>query len=134
MSFYRPFVYAEVNGIAESIGWQIILFRRPGIVNGTSTISIEDMSAPVIKDIWPRILKDLDLSLSAGININSVQQSLGLYSHIDNILEDLVRYYFIMSCELICCGLHTEKGLCQIEIIYDEEIRIKRIENGGNCS
>lgn len=126
---YQPFVYAKVDGIAELIGWQIILFRRSGLVNGISVISIEDMDIPVIKDICAQILKDLDLPFSVGMNIDSVQQLLGLYSYTDNMLEDIVQYCFVMPHELICCGLHAKKGLCEVEIVYDEEIKIKRIES-----
>lgn len=109
ISFTSHLPMRRLNGIAELIGWQIILFLRPGLVNGISVISIEEMGAPVVKDICGQRPKDLDLPLSIGMNINSMQQLLGLYSYIDNLLEDIVSYSFLTPCELICCGLHTKK-------------------------
>lgn len=125
---YQPFNYADINGNAEIVGWQIVVFRRATNDN-ISAISMDEIDTFAIKDICEEIFKDLDLSLSAGMKIDALTQLLGLYSYQDNILEDTTRYYFEIHNNLIVCGIHDKKGLSYIEIIYDQELKNNRIKS-----
>lgn len=124
---YQPFNYAVINGNAEMVGWQIVVFRRVATDN-ISAISMDEIDTVAIRDICAEIFKDLDFPLSAGMKIDALTQLLGLYSYQDYILEDTIRYYFETHNALIVCGIHDKKGLSSIEIIYDEELKNNRIK------
>ena len=126
--FYQPFNYADINGNAEIVGWQIVVFRRAANDN-ISAISMDEIDTFAIKDICGKILKELDLPLSVGRKIDAMIQLFGLYSYQDNILEDTTRYYFETQNNLIVCGVHDKKGLNYIEIIYDQELKNNRIKS-----
>ncbi|ROT16244.1 hypothetical protein EEL51_13740 [Muribaculaceae bacterium Isolate-110 (HZI)] len=125
---YQPFNYAGIDGNAEIVGWQIVMFRRAATDN-ISAISMDEIDTFPIKDTCAEIFKDLDLPLSAGMKIDALTQLLGLYSYQDNILEDTTRYYFEIYNNLIVCGIHDKKGLNHIEIIYDQELKNSRIKS-----
>ncbi len=126
---YQPFNYADINGYAEIVGWQIVVFRKTVNDNMISAISMDEIDTFPIKDTCAEIFKDLDLPLSAGMKIDALTQLLGLYSYQDNILEDTTRYYFEIYNNLIVCGIHDKKGLNHIEIIYDQELKNSRIKS-----
>ena len=125
---YQPFNYAGIDGNAEIVGWQIVMFRRAATDN-ISAISMDEIDTFPIKDTCAEIFKDLDLPLSAGMKIDTLTQLLGLYSYQDNILEDTTRYYFEIHNNLIVCGIHNKKGLNHIEIINDQELKNSRIKS-----
>ena len=123
----QRFEYAEVEGWAELIGWQLIVFRKEE--NGPiSVISLEDMTEPVFKDISNRILSDIGLPFKAGMSIASIISYLGQSFETDFIFENHKSYYFDKSDYLIVCSVHDEKGLSGIEIIFDEEVKRNRLE------
>ena len=124
----KSFEYAEVDGWAELIGWQLIVFRKEE--NGPiSVISLEDMTEPVFKDISNRILSDIGLPFKAGMSIASIISYLGQSFKTDLIIENHARFYFDKSDYLIVCSVHDEKGLSGIEIIFDEEVKRNRLES-----
>ena len=123
----QRFEYAEVDGWAELIGWQLIVFRREN--NGTiSAISIEYMTEPVFKDISNRILSDIGLPFKAGMSIASIISYLGSSFKTDLIFENHARFYFDKSDYPIVCSVHDENGLTGIEIIFDEEVKRNILE------
>lgn len=124
---YQPFNYADINGYAEIVGWQIVVFRRTVNDNMISAISMDEIDTPIISGICSKIFKDLDLSVSVGMKIDALTQLFGVYSYKDDTLADTIRYYFETQNALIVCGVHDKKGLNYIEIIYDQELKNNRI-------
>lgn len=117
--------YSGVEGVAELLGWQIVFFRRKDDLLNTAAIWFFEILDNEIKNTANIILKRLGIDLVFGKEIE-IEDNLGKADFVDDILEDTIRYgYVLSSSQYISIGL-TNGKLSHLEIVNDETI-IKEI-------
>lgn len=117
----QEFEYSGVEGVAELLGWQIVFFRRKDDLLNTAAIWFFEILDNEIKNTANIILKRLGIDLVFGKEIE-IEDNLGKADFVDDILEETIRYgYVLSSSQYISIGL-TNGKLSHLEIVNDENI------------
>ncbi len=118
----HEFEYAETNGIAELLGWQIVFFRKNENLNDTIAIAFDEITSTELINISNSILNIMKIDIRFGDNLDIINHFYGNADFIDSIYEDTLRYNYIISPDLyIVFGL-TNNTLSGLEIITDENL------------
>lgn len=97
--------------------------------NNISAISFEDINEqPKLVTFANNVLKCLNIPLQIGDSSSKVILSLGIPFKTDLILENIVRFYYLLNInELLCIGIDKKYGVVSFELILDPEIVQNRL-------
>ena len=124
----QPFEYAGTYGVAELFGWQIIFFKKQDVATHTVAVSFNDIDNTELIGIANLVLKFIDIEVRFGDNINLINDVYGIADFTDNLYENMIRYGYIISPNLLMIFGLKDNTLSCLEIITDE-IMIKEIIN-----
>lgn len=122
----QEFEYAGTNGIAEILGCQIISFRKKDDLANTAAISFNEINNIELTNIANSILEFIDVDVRFNDNIEVINNIYGMADFTDNLYEDMIRYNYIISPNLLMVfGIKNNELSC-LEIVTDENM-IKQI-------
>ncbi len=122
----QEFEYAGTNGIAELLGWQIVFFRKKDDPVNTVALSFNEIDNIELINIANSILALIDVDVRFGDNIEVINRLYGVADFTDNLYEDMIRYNYIISPQLLMVFGLKNNELSSLEIVADENI-IKQI-------
>lgn len=122
----QEFEYAGTNGIAELLGWQIVSFSKKDDPADTVAISFNQIDNSELIDIANSILEFIDVDVRFGDNIEVINRLYGVADFIDDLYEDMIRYNYIISPQLLMVFGLKSNELSSLELVADENI-IKQI-------
>lgn len=126
---YQNFLYGKVKGFAEILGWQIVVFRENDNENTVSALSLEGFeNSSELKKIANKLLEDINLSVRLGDNFNLVKKHFGKNLFLDEIIDNVTRYYYLKYSCLFCFGVDKENLVCSVEIIKNKNIINERMD------
>lgn len=123
--------YAGFEGVAELLGWKINFFRRKSNLDNTVAIWFFDIVEKETQIVANEILKRLKIDLQFGECVKDLGK-LGRPDMTDELLEDTIRYGYIVKPDFfVSLGL-TDTRLTYLEIVNDEDIisEIQSIRSG----
>lgn len=124
----QEFEYAGINGFAELIGWQIILFRTDKALPAHALV-INNVDSKSLLSISNKILSNICFNVRMGDDIDKIRNCFGKESYVDDVLENIVRCnYLVNENYFISFGLKDNK-LSNLEIILNKEIITARCES-----
>ncbi len=125
---HLPFEYANTNGYADVIGWNIMFFFKKES-NHVSAISFDEiMETSELSIICNEILKKMQIQLNIGDGYDKIKRMYGKENYKDYIIENMIRYYYLVDNTMLCFGIDKQCGLSNFEIIDDEEIIKNRLD------
>ncbi len=124
----QEFEYAGKVGIAELIGWKIVLFHEKSDLMNTVALSLDEIDDNEMIKIANTILESIDMDIRFGDGIDKIKQKYGVADYTDNIYEDKIRYSYIISPELFMAFGIRDDMLISLEIITDEDIIKERVD------
>lgn len=121
------FCYADINGIAETIGWQIELFRLKKDAPIEAISFSEIFNDILLVDIANKILKDLDFPIKMQDNFVKIKNIFGKETSKDNIFYEIyqvnvTRYHYFMSKNYFITFSISNNKLIGLELIYNKDI------------
>lgn len=121
------FNYAGISGIAESIGWQILLFRlkESSLIQAITFDEIFENN--ILLDIANKILKDLEFPIRIWDDLIKIKNVFGKETSQDNIFYEthqvtVIRYHYLISKNYFLTFSISKNKLIGLEIIYNNEI------------
>lgn len=122
--------YVGREVVAELLGWQINFFRKKDDLLNTFYIWFFDIVDNEIKGIANILLNRIGLELQFGKEIDVIEE-LGEADFVDEIIENTIRYGYVLSADkFVSIGL-TKGKLSYLEVLNDENI-IKEIVSARN--
>ena len=116
----REFEYADVKGVAELFGWQIIFFRKQADLSSTIVISFSEIEDDNLISLANSILEHVDIDVRFGDNLSKIKKIYGEANSFDNIFENMTRYNYLIDPSLfIVFGIKEDK-MVYLEIFTDE--------------
>ena len=116
----REFEYADVKGVAELFGWQIIFFRKQADLSSTIVISFSEIEDDNLISLANSILEHVDIDVRFGDNLSKIKKIYGEANSFDNIFENMTRYNYLIDPGLfIVFGIQEDK-MVYLEIITDK--------------
>lgn len=122
----QEFEYAGTKGIAELLGWQIVSFSKKDDPANTVAISFNQIDNSELIDIANSILEFIDVDVRFGDNIEVINRLYGVADFTDELYEDMIRYNYIISPQLLMVFGLKSNELSSLELVADENI-IKQI-------
>lgn len=119
--------YAGVNGIAETIGWQIELFRLSQNSSVEAISFNEIFNNYLFADISNSILKEIGFPIKINDDLEKIKKVFGNETSKDSIYyeeykADVIRYnYYIAKDYFITFSVSNDR-LIGLELIYNENI------------
>ncbi len=127
----QDFQYGSIDGIAELIGFQIILFKKAKNKNNV-VLSIDwgTNKNPLILEISQNIMKQLNMSIALSDPLKDLEALYGKADYIHDIYENSITYYYINTDQQIMYSFDIDQfiGLIRFELMYDQEIISDRIK------
>jgi|GEM_PF-1504210 len=126
----QDFQYGAVSGIAEMIGFQIILFKREeNQQNLVLDIDWGENENPQVLDVANKILGRLNFKLVLCDKLDEIKSLYGDADYTDKTSENSATYYYLNSDKSIMYsfGVSESLGLTRCEFICDVEIVNDRI-------
>lgn len=127
----QDFQYGSVSGIAEMIGFQIIIFRKiKSDKNSYLSIDWGENENPIILEIAQKLLLGLGSKLLLKDKLIDVEKLYGKANYIDNLYEGSITYHYFNKKKdlLYAFGIDNSLGITRIELIHDAEIVKERID------
>ncbi|MDP4177251.1 MAG: hypothetical protein Q8900_02790 [Bacillota bacterium] len=121
----KEFDYAGVDGVAEVLGWHIVIFRELENLECTSAISLSDANYNnELSDLVNLILSELNINLQVGDCFQKIKDKFGQPFSCDEVIEEMKRYNYLLDNNSIfaCFGVDIHEGLISIEIISNKKI------------
>lgn len=121
----KEFNYAGVEGIAEILGWHVVIFRELENQECTSVISLSDANYNnELSGLVNLILSELNINLQVGDCFLKIKDKFGQPFSYDEVIEGMNRYnYFLDNNNTFACfGVDIHEGLISIEIISSKKI------------
>lgn len=116
----REFEYADVKGVAELFGWQIIFFRKQTDLLNTIVLSFSELENDNLISLANSILEHVDIDVRFGDNLSKIKKIYGEADSFDNIYENITRYNYLIDPSLfIVFGIEEDK-MVYLEIITDK--------------
>ena len=116
----REFEYADVKGVAEFFGWQIIFFRKQADLLNTIVLSFEEIEDDNLISLANSILEHVDIDVMFGDNLSKIKKIYGEANSFDNIYENMTRYNYLIDPNLfIVFGIEEDK-MVYLEIFTDK--------------
>lgn len=120
----QSFTYADIDGIAEIIGWHIIIFYKNNSKN-VSAISIGEpdniKNVSLLLSVENKILDSIEFPLHIWDSKNKIFTSFGTDYIIDSIAEEK-NYQFNISEEYFISIGTRNNIISSIEIVLEKEI------------
>lgn len=113
--------YAEIDGIADLIGYNVILFRKTSS-SVVSAISLWDINSEYLLNICKIITDNICFPISIGDSYFNMINAFGKDYAVDDVLENILRYHYDIKNEYFVTIETEDNTVVGIEIIYDEEI------------
>lgn len=116
----REFEYADVKGVAELFGWQIIFFRKQADLLNTIALSFSEIEDENLISLANSILEHIDIDVMFGDNLSKIIKIYGEANSFDHIYENMTRYNYLIEPSLfIVFGIKEDK-MVYLEIITDK--------------
>lgn len=116
----REFEYADVKGVAELFGWQIIFFRKQADLLNTIALSFSEIEDENLISLANSILEHVDIDVMFGDSLSKIIKIYGEANSFDNIYENMTRYNYLIDPSLfIVFGIKEDK-MVYLEIITDK--------------
>lgn len=116
----REFEYADVKGVAELFGWQIIFFRKQADLLNTIVLSFEEIEDDNLISLANSILEHVDIDIRFGDNLSKIKKIYGEANSFDNIYENMTRYNFLIDPSLFIVFGIKEGKMVYLEIFTDK--------------
>lgn len=117
----RPFEYAGVQGRAELLGWQIIVFRKNDALSEIAAISLIDINTPELTKIANSILEHIDVKVKFGDTTDKITLAYGAFDFENNLCEDEISCFRIIDSRLMIFGI-SSNTLSSLDIISDPDM------------
>lgn len=121
----QEFEYAEVPGIAEIFGYQIVFFRPLKNLRNTVAISFSGIEEDAfLIRVANSVLMAMEMNVKFGkTTIEEINFIYGTADFIDDpCMEDSIRYHYLPHPNLLMVFTFKGKVLWGVEIIADEEM------------
>lgn len=116
----REFEYADVKGVAELFGWQIIFFRKQADLLNTIALSFSEIEDENLISLANSILEHVDIDVMFGDSLSKIIKIYGEANSFDHIYENMTRYNYLIEPSLfIVFGIKEDK-MVYLEIITDK--------------
>jgi len=113
--------YAGVKGVAELLSWKIFFFRKKDDLSKTVAAYFFEIADSEIEETANVLLERLGMDFRFGEEIK-VTDELGEPDFFDDVLENTIRYGYVLSPDrFISIGL-TNGRLSFLEVVNDEQI------------
>ncbi len=113
--------YADIDGIADLIGYNITIFRRK-TVSVVAAISIMDIDNSYLLNISDIVLKSINFPIGIGDSFSDMINAFGYNYKVDDVLIDTFRYmYTVIGKYWLSVSISNDK-VVGIEIIFDDEM------------
>lgn len=125
----KEFHYGDVPGFAELYGWQIIFFREVNSVDTSAISMIDVFEDRQLLDFAKVIIQKIGINLEFGAKENVVVGMYGSPKFVDETIDGLCRYVYIMDSDLLVSfSIDNNQGLSGFEIIQNKIIKSQKID------
>ena len=118
----QDFEYAGTKGIAELLAYQVIFFRKEDDLDNIVAISIDEIEDARLFHTANVILKAIDMNIRLGDNIETINGIYGKADFTDSIIENMIRYHYIISPDLFLSFGLRNNVLSSLEIVTDKNM------------
>lgn len=116
----REFEYADVKGVAELFGYQIIFFRKQDDLSNTTVLSFSELENDNLISLANSVLEHVDIDVRFGDSLSKIKKIYGEADWFDNIYENMTRYNYLVNPSLfIVFGIKEDK-MVDLEIFTDK--------------
>lgn len=116
----REFEYADVKGVAELFGYQIIFFRKQSDLSNTIVLSFNELEDDNLISLANSILEHVDIDVRFGDSLSKIKKIYGEADSFDHVYENMTRYNYLIDSDLfIVFGIQEDK-MVYLEIFTDK--------------
>lgn len=116
----REFEYADVKGVAELFGYQIIFFRKQDDLSNTTVLSFSELENDNLISLANSVLEHVDIDVRFGDSLSKIKKIYGEADWFDNIYENMTRYNYLVNPSLFIVFGITEDKMVDLEIFTDK--------------
>ena len=116
------FEYAEKKGVAEIIGWKIVLFRMDKNSTCFDAIRLFDIEDEEEAELCNSILKEMGFPVSFNSDISDIYKAFGKEDFTEDHITGCTRYIYSPSEELYIAFDISGNKITGMEIVCSKEL------------